>query len=147
VPDAPPEDDSGLLGEPPPSLAAPVEVPAAANETKIPVPLLSHMRTRLVHGTTLELSFHLAVKAQVRLIARRGKRVVASTPMRTLAAGNHRLLLALKRRSWPTKLDLQTHALARLPTTSTRGPGTNTVGTGLRALPQTPTFEEAGRLP
>jgi hypothetical protein len=146
-PDAPPVDDSGLLGEAP-ALPAPIELPSSStNEVKVPVPLLSNVRSRLVHGTTLELSFHLTVKARVRLLARRQRRVVASTPMRTLGAGAHRLLLRLQRRSWPTKLDLQTHALAPLPTTSSRGAGPNTVGTGLQALPQAPSFAEASRLP
>ena len=46
-------------------------------------------------ATTLELRFHLAVKARVRLLAKRRKQLVASTPMRTLAAGNRKLLLRL----------------------------------------------------
>jgi hypothetical protein len=147
VPDAPPVDDSGLLGEARQSLVPPVEVPAATSELRIPVALLSHLRTRLVHGTTLELRFHLAAKARVRLIAKRRRRVVASTPMHTFAAGERRLTLLLSRRSWPTKLDLQTHALGALPTTSTRSPGTNTVGTGFAVLPRVPSFAQAGTLP
>jgi hypothetical protein len=51
--------------------------------------------------------------------------------MRTLKAGNHTLLLRLDARRWPTKLELQTHALAALPTVSTRGAGVGTVGTVL----------------
>ncbi len=61
------------------------------------VPLLSHLHSRLIHGSTLELSFHLAVKARMRLLAKRRRSVVASTPTRTLAAGNRRLLLRLNR--------------------------------------------------
>ncbi len=104
-----------------------------------------------MRGTTLELSFHLAVKARVRLLATRHKQVVASTPMRTLAAGNRKLLLALNRKRWPTKLSLQTHPLAPLPTTTTKeavggpehgGSGSNTVSTGLRVLPEVPTFAQ-----
>ncbi len=53
------------------------------------------MHSRLVHGTTLELRFHLAVKARVRLLAKRHKQLVASTPTRTLAAGSRKLLLRL----------------------------------------------------
>ena len=37
---------------------------------------------RLIDGTTLELSFHLAVKARVRLLAKRRRKVVASTATR-----------------------------------------------------------------
>jgi hypothetical protein len=128
-PDAPPVEDSGLP-EAPPAPLLPEEPPAPATSTTT-APLLSHVHTRLVHGDTLELSFHLAVKAQVRLLAQRSKRVVASTPTRTLAAGNRHLLLRLNPQSWPTKLDLQTHALAPLPTIAAgSSPGTGSPGTG-----------------
>ncbi|HEX4482809.1 MAG TPA: hypothetical protein VH081_03415 [Solirubrobacteraceae bacterium] len=128
-PDEPPIDDSGLLGEPPAAAALLPEV-HAEEEDRVPVALLSQIHSRLVHGTTLELRFHLAVNARVRLIAKRKKKVVASTAMRTFAAGNRKLLLRLNAKRWPTKLDLQTHALAPLPTTSTRGAGTDSVSTG-----------------
>jgi hypothetical protein len=129
VPDAPPADDSGLLGEPPPisSLLTTKE----STELRIAVPLLSDVHSRLVHGSALELRFKLAVKARVRLIAKRRKQVVASTPMRTLARGKHSLLLQLNPRRWPTKLSLQTHALARLPTVPANGAGTESVSTSL----------------
>jgi hypothetical protein len=128
APDAPPADDSGLLGEPPAAALALPEVAPEA-ETRVPVPLLSKIHTRLVHRTTLELRFHLAVKARVRLLARRKKHVVASTANLTLAAGDRHLTLHLDPRRWPTKLDLQTHALAPLPTTSTRGASVDAVST------------------
>ena len=112
----------------------------------MPVALLSNIRSRLVHGTTLELSFHLAVKARVRLLAKRRKRVVASSPTRTLAAGNRKLLLRLDRQRWPTSLNLQTHALARLPTVSTRGAATTTVSTGFATLTEIPTLKGLGPL-
>jgi hypothetical protein len=157
VPDAPPADDSGLLGEAPSALGAFQETPAAtASEEKVSVALVSRLHTRLAHETTLELSFHLAVKARVRLIAKRQRRVVASTPVRTLGAGNHELSLRLNRSEWPTKLNLQTHALAPLPTTTVSQPiggpehsgnGSNTIGTDLRVLPGTSLFTEAGKLP
>ena len=67
---------------------------------RVKVPLLSRIRSRLVHGTTLELRFHLAAKARVRLLAKRRKRVVARTPMRTFAAGDRKLLLRLARQRW-----------------------------------------------
>lgn len=98
---------------------------------KVTVPLLSHLHSHLIHRTTLQLSFHLAVKARVRLIADRRGSVVAETPLRSLSAGNHSLQLRLNPRRWPTKLKLQTHALAALPTTSTREAGTNSVSTSL----------------
>jgi hypothetical protein len=98
---------------------------------EVALPLLSKVRSRLVKGTTLELSFHLAVRAKIRLIAKRRRAVVASTPMRTLRAGNRRLLLKLNIHRWPTKLDLETHALAPLPKTSTRESNVNSVSTSL----------------
>lgn len=100
---------------------------------KVTLPLLSDLHARLVHGTTLELKFDLSVKARIRLIAKRHGRVVASTPTRTFKAGNRSLQLRLNVRQWPTKLDLQTHALAPLRTVSTResGPSTNVVSTSL----------------
>jgi hypothetical protein len=130
-PDAPPADDSGLEeGKPPPGNPA-VETSAESRFATVTVPLLSDLRSRLVHGTTLELSFHLAAKASVRLLAKRRRSLVASTPTRVLPAGNRNLSLHLDRRRWPTKLELKTHALAPLPTRSTREAGTNSVSTSL----------------
>jgi hypothetical protein len=145
LPDAPPPEESAPP-QPPPVEALPESIGALA-QTSSSVPLLSHVRTRLVRGTTLELSFHLAVRARVRLIAKRKRRVVASTAMRTLSAGNRKLLLKLNVKNWPTKLDLQTHALEALPTVSLRGAATTTVGTGLTVLPKTPPFSGPGLLP
>jgi hypothetical protein len=136
VPDAPPPDDSGL-GERAAGKGLLLEIPTTP-EAKVKAPLVSSLHTKLVHGTTLELRFHLAVKARVKLLAKRKKRVVASTAQHMFAAGNRKLLLALNRRRWPTKLDLQAHALAPLPEESTRLPGNNTVGTGFVTLPGTP---------
>ncbi len=135
VPDAPPVDDSGLPGELKASQAVLVEA-TTEPESRVTVPLLSHIRTRLVHGTTLRVSFHLAVKARVGLLAKRKRRIVAHTPMRTFASGNRKLDVRLDPRRWPTKLDLQSHALAPLPTTSTRGAGVDSVGTDFRTLPR-----------
>jgi hypothetical protein len=129
-PDAPPAEESGL-GELPDSAKSVVEAPKPAPFASVTLPLLSRLHSRVVHGSTLELSFHLAVKATVRLLAERRKRVVASTPSRTLAAGNRKLLLRLNVHRWPTKLDLQTHALAPLPTATTLTSGVETVSTSL----------------
>jgi hypothetical protein len=138
TPDAPPPDDSGEL---PAALAKAslIEEPEAT-EAKVREALLSGIHTRLVHGTTLELRFHLAVEASVRLLAMRKKTVVASTPSRTFAGGSRKLLLRLNRRKWPTKLNLQTHALATLPLVGTRSPDINTVGTRVVTLPGWPSF-------
>jgi hypothetical protein len=146
VPDAPPPDDSGLPGEAPPSISSLLATVTPTTESKVTAPLLSDLHTRVVHGSTLELSFHLAVKARIRLIAKRHNSVVASTPTRTLAAGNRKLLLRLDRRRWPTKLDLQSHALAPLPTESTRGAGHDTVSTSLVVLHRGDPFTGSGPL-
>lgn len=137
VPDAPPPDTSGIGEQGPQTGGAFAEAVTAGAKPKTRVPLLSRLRSRLVHGTTLELSFHLAVKARVRLLAKRRKQVVARTPMKTLAAGNRKLQLGLRRQAWPTKLDLQTHALAPLPEieSTTAAPGAGTVGTNTESTP------------
>jgi len=147
APDAPPADDSGLPGEVPPLATALTESVSPATESRVAVALVSHVRTRLVRGTTLQVSFRLAVKARVRLLAERRKRVVASTEMRTLAGGDHKLLLRLDRHRWPTKLDLQTRALAKLPTVSSTSAGVGTVSTGFAVLPHPRAFDGLGLLP
>lgn len=157
VRDAPPPDTSGLQEEAPAYGGTFAEAkPAPVIESTIKAPLLSDLRSRLIHKNTLELRFRLAAKARVRLIAKRRKKVVAQTPMHTFAAGNRRLLLRLNPHEWPTKLSLQTHALAPLPSTTVKeavggpehgGNGSKTETTGLRVLPRVPTFAGLGTLP
>jgi hypothetical protein len=146
APDAPPPDDSGLEEAVQQPTGIVVETHKPETFATVPLPLLSHEKTRLVDGTTLELSFHLAVRSRVRLIAERHHHVVASTKTQTLKAGNRKLRLKLDARRWPTKLNLQTHALGPLPTGSTREPGINSVSTSL-AFPNTVGLVEPGRLP
>jgi hypothetical protein len=67
--------------------------------------------------------------------------------MRTFAAGNRKLTLALNVKQWPTNLDLQTHALEPLPTVSLKGAATTTVGTGMLVLPRTPPWSGQSLLP
>ena len=135
-----PIDDSGEDETRPP---APPKA-AASPSASVNVPLLSDLHSRLLHKTTLELSFHLAARARVRLIAKRHARVVASTPTRTLVAGSRSLTLRLDPRRWPTKLDLETHALAPLPTITGLG-GVNTLTTSL-AFPAAAGLLSAGGL-
>ncbi len=71
-------------------------------------------------------------------VAKRRRRVVARTPMSTLAAGERRLLLRLDPRRWPTKLDLETHALAPLPVASTAGGRQRHRDDGIARVPQSP---------
>ncbi len=96
------------------------------------VPLLSDVHEKLIHRTTLELRFELAVKATVRLVAERRHHVVASSKRQTMKAGRHTVLLRLNPKRWPTKLNLQTHALAPLPTRSAAN-SLNTVTTSFVA--------------
>lgn len=153
--DAPPPDTSGLPEEEPDYGGSFAEVKVAA-ETTVRAPLITHVHTRLIHGTTLQLRFHLTVKARVGLIAKRHKKVVARTRMHTFRAGHRKLLLRLNRRRWPTKLALKTHALAPLPTTTLEEPaggpehpssGVNTESTRLTVLPRVASFAGLGTLP
>ncbi|HEY4810913.1 MAG TPA: hypothetical protein VIH71_07645 [Solirubrobacteraceae bacterium] len=147
VSDALPIDDSGIEEGEAAHTSALVK-PAVVNPfATVTVPLLSNVHSRLIHGTTLELSFHLSVTARVRLLAKRHKSVVASTRAEVLKAGNRSLLLRLDIHRWPTKLNLQTHALAPLKTTSTResNSSTNTVTSSL-SFPNTGAWARAGFL-
>ncbi len=107
--------DGAGYGEEGPPPASPSYRPPLLESYRLAVAPYSDARERL-HGTTLELSFRLAVKARVRLLARRRATVVAHTPSRVLGAGPRALLLHLDRRRWPTKLDLVVDPLAALPT-------------------------------
>lgn len=133
-PDSVPVDNSGLPGEAPVLSPVPT-VSKAQEELFVPVALVSALHSRLVHGTTLELRFHLAVKARIQLLAKRKHRVVAKTPTYTLKAGEHKLILRLNRAQWPTELHLVEHALAPLPKVSTRTSGAESVSTSL-AFPE-----------
>lgn len=136
--DLPPIDDSGLV-ESIPSESVPVPEAPKPPQRRREVPLLTHLHERLLHGSTLRVSFRLAVKARVRLVAKRRRSVVAATVAQVLPAGARRLLLRLDRQRWPTKLSLQTHALAPLPTVPVQGGGEgeggNTVALGVASLP------------
>ena len=125
IPTTLPEDDSGAKeGEQTEFKKLVVVEPEP--EVRIKLPLLSHVHSKLIDRTTLDLSFHLAVKAQVQLIAKRHGRVVAKTAKKTFKAGNRSLLLRLNAREWPTGLSLKTHNLAPLPTASLRESNNNT---------------------
>lgn len=136
-PDAPPEDTSGLQERGVESGTSTVEHTQTHEENLVTLPLLSHLNRRL-HGDTLEMTFHLSVKARLRLLAKRKQRVIAETPMRTFNAGNGKLVLKLSPHNWPTKLALQTHALQPLRTVSSvghEGVNINTVSTGMFVSP------------
>jgi hypothetical protein len=148
--DAPPADTSGLVEVSEIPHGAITEAVQPRTEAKVTLPLLANVRSRIIKGSTLELSFHLAVKARVRLLAQRGRAIIASTPTRTFKAGRHSLLLKLNPHRWPTKLKLQTRALAPLPVVSSvAGEGANvtTESTPLFKLPQGLPQLLPGRLP
>ncbi len=91
-------------------------------------------RSRLLPGHVLQITFRLAVRSRVRLVAVRHAGTVARTSVRTLAAGSRRLLLKLDPRRWPTRLELQVHPLAPLPT-SPASRSVNTITTTAAPLP------------
>ncbi len=136
--------DQGVPAENPDTIPAdPNEIESTRNEevikapvrepAKVPVPLLTHVHTRVIHRTTLVLSFHLAVVAKVQLLAERKRKVVARTAQHTLKAGNRSLQLQLDPKRWPTHLNLKTHALAPLPTQTTASPNVGSISTSLVA--------------
>jgi hypothetical protein len=74
-------------------------------------PLYSKLHQRLIGGRLLVMTFVLHARARVRLVARREGRVVAKTRRYTMAKGPRSVRLRLDPRRWPTKLDLQVHAV------------------------------------
>jgi hypothetical protein len=108
-PDTMPDDDSGIAPpvfyEPPP-----VGITPATDDPTVkakPKRLVTNVRSKVVHRTTLELRFTLTAKAHVQLLAKRKAKVVARTKRRTLAKGRHVLRLKLNAKRWPTKLDFR----------------------------------------
>lgn len=106
-----PEDDSGASGSPF-EYTPKTEEAKGAKQARAPK-LLVGLHQRVLAGRVLELSFILKAKAHVQLIARRSGRVVAKTSRLTLGVGHQRLRLRLDPKRWPTKLDLQVHAVKK----------------------------------
>jgi hypothetical protein len=108
-----PEDDSGVQAQQralPPLEIAPEPLPHRPR----PKPLISKVKQKVIGGRVLQLSFRLFSPASVRLIARRGKKVVASTAKLTLASGPHKLRLRLDPKRWPNHLDFEVHPAAKV---------------------------------
>jgi len=103
-----PEDDSGA--EPP---AEEGPGPEEFVPTGLPRRLYTHLEQHLIGKRVLEMTFVLHQKAHVRLVASRKGHVVAATPRYTMAKGPRSVRLRLDPKRWPTKLDLQVHALKR----------------------------------
>ena len=113
APETFPEDDSGdnpASIPPPPNSRNPAKPQITAHE-----PLFSNVKTKLLRRTTLALTFTLATKSHVKLVALRKKRAVAATKALVLTGGRHTLRLRLSRGAWPTKLDLQVQAIGPVP--------------------------------
>jgi hypothetical protein len=138
LPDSVPAEESGQLGEAfePPK---PLVINKGQEEARIPLPLLSSVHSRVLHGTTLELRFHVAVKASLQLVAKRKHRVVAKSPKYTFKAGEHKILLRLNPEHWPTELHLVEHPLAPLPTVSANAGVSESVTTSLAFPSRLPT--------
>jgi hypothetical protein len=120
IADVPPPDDSLANQQPPPPPVTSSTTPTTAYTTK---QLVTHMRSRLIDHATLELSFTLAAKAHVQLLADRHGRLVARTTRTTLKAGHRKLMLRLDPKRWPTKLDLRATPLHPLPRVPVSGSG------------------------
>jgi hypothetical protein len=104
-PDGFAEDDSLVNQQ---QQAAPVQPPqpppVAPSKAKKAKPLVTHMKTRFVHGRVLVITFTLTAKAHVQMIARRHGRTVAATRNASLRVGRHTISLSLDPRHWPTRL-------------------------------------------
>jgi len=121
--DEPPPDDSlANQAPPPPPPAPPAPTPQVLSNASVIVGLRSHV----IHGNTLELSFKLIAEAHVQLLASRHGHIVAKTPRKTLKAGRRKLLLRLNVHRWPTKLDLKATPLHPLTAPASSGGANST---------------------
>jgi hypothetical protein len=109
-PDIPPADDS-LANQQAAPIGALEHSPAPAKRKEKAKPLVLRVKSRFVHQRVLILSFTLTARARVRLLGRRGKRVVASTRLTSLHPGRHELSLTLDVKNWPTKFQFQAKPL------------------------------------
>jgi hypothetical protein len=112
VPAGLPPDNSGEIE--PSALGEPAVHEPFPEPHKHPA-LVVKVKQRLIHKTTLELSFTLRGKAHVQLLAKHHKQVVAKTPRLTLGVGRHHLRLHLDPKRWPTSLDFQVHPIEKRP--------------------------------
>ena len=110
IPDRLPVDDSQLFA-PPPLEADPTKPPLGGRVRRLP-PLLKNVRSNL-RGLVLTVRFTVTRKAKVALLAKRGGRTVARTPLRALSPGRHRLSLRLSRENYPTRLAFKASPVKR----------------------------------
>jgi hypothetical protein len=107
-PDGFAEDDSLANQQPAPVPVQPPEpAPVKPAKAKKGKPLVTHIKSRFVHSRTLVITFTLTAEAHVRLIARRGREVVATTRDESLRSGRHTLSLSFDPAHWPSKLQFQ----------------------------------------
>lgn len=116
-PDGFAEDDSlaNQQQEAPP-VQPPQPAPLAQKKAKKAKPLVTHLKSRFLHGRTLVVAFTLSAKARVQMIARRGRQTVAETGDELMRAGRHTLSLSLDPRRWPTKLQFHAKPVGAPPT-------------------------------
>ncbi|HEY2054294.1 MAG TPA: hypothetical protein VGH14_10210 [Solirubrobacterales bacterium] len=101
-----PEDNSGAFADEKEELVSGIAEELPPKRQKA---LYSHVKSKVVAGNVLELSFLLRVPAEVRLVAKLKGQVVAATKPQTFAKGKQTLRLKLDPKHWPTKIDLQVH--------------------------------------
>ncbi|HET7574909.1 MAG TPA: hypothetical protein VFJ99_07320 [Solirubrobacterales bacterium] len=109
IPDRLPVDDSQLFAPPPLELTPNTVKPAKVR--RLP-PLLRKVRSDL-NGLRLTVSFTLTRRARVQLLAKRGGRTVARTPVELFPPGRRSLDLQLSRERYPTKLAFRTKEAKR----------------------------------
>ena len=152
-PTRPPPDDSGLRKKPPTTAARSRKPKASAIESTIAAPLLSRPAQPPGHGTharTALPSRGQGARAPARQAPQEGRRDHADAHA---GGGQPQAAAAPEPARWPTKLALQTHALAPLPASTVKesvggpehgGAGSNTVATGLIVLPHVPYVRGTG---
>ncbi len=137
LPDSSPLDDSLANQANQPAPVVPTPPPPKKKKPKVikAKPLLTKVKTKLLHRTTLAMTFTLTSKANFQLLALRKSKVVAQTKHVVLPKGRHTVTLKLNAKRWPTKFKVRvtvykpkkkatTKAKAKSPSTSS---GTSTI--------------------
>jgi hypothetical protein len=133
ISDTPPADDSQLFAPPP----VQVTQTSATSPTAEVIPALLKDITVTRHKLTVTVRFDLTRLAQVELLAKRRKTVVAHTRDQRLKPGKHVLALRLNAKRWPTALHFTTKELTK-PTPVPASGCTNTPGTSTDATSSGP---------
>jgi hypothetical protein len=116
TPDVLPIDDSGAYVAPTfDLLPAPDNGTITGQSVRIKA-LMAKVKSTLLKGNILRISFDLRRPARVGLVASRKGHVVAHAAPRTLKPGRRAIQIKLTRRHWPTKLRFQTRELTKART-------------------------------